>query len=579
MKPIEEQIIHNLMESDKLDYDASWANERALMKLAQEEPFGTSSSEFVNHPALNDYISKAYSSKKNYFMLWRRIEDYLSNKSDAVLAQEKLSQVEEALKKCLEKVTPQAKARGVAMLPREVANAQFMRNLYSIEDGNLSGLFLKYLPAPRANLFQGQAIPAVITAREQDSTQTIKAVLQKNDNNLASVEHKITTVQRKYRAQKRRQENLQRLPDRYAALWQGFDGPVAKEEGDKFARELLADANKPYHPKCEEKLAARIMAAAKKVELFSAVNHLTAATALESIFNDGLYGRRSMIQLYMPFRPASLSQSDIADGDANVVCLGANAIDPQARHGIELRFDAKKIAENNPCVFFKQRDLGFDPKKIRHVTIGDLDLHFSHTGTYRCQPEEVSSLVLSGPDGSYQYGWSNVTKAILIADNIKDMHQILTLNFFRFVDKLMNSDFSENTHDKEQIYSALSKLTDEELVETLLEIGRNMTDTMEFNFYGAYKIDFSALLTIKNDHPSYTLYLPSFIDELKAGNLETLNEAMVKLPEIFNSYRFIDHLLSNTDNEIVIASLQEQREKCTLPAWMEEASSSFKPTL
>jgi hypothetical protein len=51
MKPIEEQIIHNLMESDKLDYNARWANERALMKLAQEEPFGTSSSEFVNHPA------------------------------------------------------------------------------------------------------------------------------------------------------------------------------------------------------------------------------------------------------------------------------------------------------------------------------------------------------------------------------------------------------------------------------------------------------------------------------------------------------------------------------------------------
>ena len=46
------------------------------------------------------------------------------------------------------------------------------------------------------------------------------------------------------------------------------------------------------------------------------------------------------------------------------------------------------------------------------------------------------------------------------------MHQILTLNFFRFVDGFMNSDFSENTHDKEQIYTVLSKLTDGELVET-----------------------------------------------------------------------------------------------------------------
>lgn len=579
MKPIEEQIIKNLMESDKLDFDARWENERALMELAQAGPFGTSSSEFVNHPALNAYVSKAYGSEKNYFMLWLQIEDYLSNKSDTVLAQEKLSQVEAALKKCLEELTPQAKARGVAMLPTEVANAQFMRNLYSLNDDNLSNIFLKYLPAPRANVFKGSDIPEIISKREQDSTKAIINVLQRNENDLAFVEKKIVKVQRKFRAKKREEENLQRLPHRYRGRWQEPDESMAPEAAEKFAKELLADANKPYHPKCEKMLAERIMEAAKKVELFSMVRHLTAPSALESILNDGLYGRQSMLQLYMPFRPASLWQTDIDDGDANVVCLGANAIDPKAKHGIELQFDAKKIAENNPCVFYKQRDLGFDPQRIRHVKIGDLALHFSHTGTYRCQPAEVSSLVLSGPDGKGQYAWSNVTRAILIADNIKDMHQILTLNFFRFVDKLMNSDSSENTYDKEKIYSSLSKLTDEELVETLLEIGRNMTDTMEFNFYGAYKIDFSALLTIKNDRPSYTLDLPTFIDELKAGNLETLNKAMVKLPEIFNSYRFIDHLLSNTDNEIVIASLQKQREKCTLPTWMEEASSSFKPTL
>jgi hypothetical protein len=568
MNPIEDQIIKSLIELKDSDYSAEYAIESRLAQLTQEQPLGTSGDEFRSHAALNAFIVKTYGDDKNYFMLWLRIEDYLSSTNIAP-AQEKLNQVEEALKKCLEELTPEAKARGTAMLPKQIANAQFMRNLYSLNNENLSTLFLKYLPAPRPKVFAGQAMPEIIAQREQTATNTIKDVLGRNENNLASVESKLVKVQRKFRAKKRKKENLQRLPHRYSDVWQGPNKPRGMTtEG---AKELLADANKPYQPQCEEKLAKRIMEAAKKVELFSTVSHLTAATALESIFNDGLLGRRSILQFYMPFKPASLWQSDIEDGDANVVCLGANAIDPKARHGIELQFDAKKIAENNPCVFYKQRDLGYDPEKKRSIRIGDLDLCFSHTGTYRCQPSDVSSMVLyHGPHGG-SYAWSKVIKAILIADNLEEMHRILTLNFFRFVDHFMNSDFSENTYYKEQIYSALSKLSDQELVETLLKIGKNMTDSMEFNFYGAYKIDFPSLLTIKNENSSYTLKLPTFVDELKAGNLGKLNEASEKLPEIFNSYRFIDYLISTTNNKRVIAELQEQRKKCTLPSWMEES--------
>jgi predicted DNA-binding protein YlxM (UPF0122 family) len=570
MKAIEEQIIKSLLELKESDYSAKKEIERLFQQLIQEqESLGTSSAEFRNHPALNTFIMKTFGETQNYYMLWLRIEDYLSDKSNVVSAQEKLAQVEEALKKCLEDVTPETKAYGTAMLPKKIANAKFMRNLYSLNNENLSTLFLKYLPAPRAKVFAGQAIPEIIAKREQVSNQAIRSVLERNENNLSSVESKLVKVQRKFRAKRRKQENLQRLPHRYADAWQGPGLPRGMTtEG---AKQLLNDANKPYLPQCEEKLANRIMEAAKKVELFATVSHLTAASALESIFNDGLFGRQSIIQFYMPFKHASLWQSDIEEGDGNVVCLGANAIDPKARHGIELQFDAKKIAENNPCVFYKQRDLGYDLEKIRSVRIGDLHLHFSHTGTYRCQPSEVSSLVLyHTASGGGEYAWSNVTKATLIADNLEEMHRILTLNFFRFIDRLMNSNFSENKHDKKQIYSALSKLNDQELVETLLQIGKNMTDSMEFNFYGAYKIDFAALLTIKDEHSSYTLNLPTFVNELKAGDLGKLNEAREKLPEIFNSYRFIDYLLSTTNNEKVIAELQEQRKKCILPSWMEE---------
>lgn len=54
----------------------------------------------------------------------------------------------------------------------------------------------------------------------------------------------------------------------------------------------------------------------------------------------------------------------------------------------------------------------------------------------------------------------------------------------------MYLDFSEPSSYKQAIYAELDKLTDDELVKTLLQIGKNMTDTMEFNFYGAYAIDF-----------------------------------------------------------------------------------------
>lgn len=45
---------------------------------------------------------------------------------------------------------------------------------------------------------------------------------------------------------------------------------------------------------------------------------------------------------------------------------------------------------------------------------------------------------------------------------------------------------------------------------------------------------------------------------------------------LFDSYRFIDYLLSVTNNAKVVAELQAQRKKCSLPTWMEEAKMEFK---
>ncbi|WP_454783274.1 hypothetical protein [Legionella sp. WA2022007384] len=574
MRPIEEKVIENLEKSDDLDYDEQRDNKAVLRKLIHEEPFGISSSDFRNHSALKDYFEeKASNDEQNYFMLWSSIEEYICQKSASGSIQENLSRIEEALKKCLEIINPQAKTRGTSLLPRYIANAQFMRRLYSLGDENLSDLFLKYLPTPRATVFEGQDIPEIILKKEQDSTKAILNLLGSNNNEISYAESAIVKLQRRIRTGIREKENLKRLPERYKNLWQISNKSIHSEDGELFAKKILIDANKPYHPRCEEKLSKRIMDASKKIELFSTVRHLTAASALESIFNNGLYGRRNMLELYIPFKPAALLPCDIEEGDANVICLGANEIDPLAKHGIELQFDIRKMAENNPCVFYKQRDLGFDPDRLRTVKIGILDLHFSHTTTYKGQPYESSSLVLCDPSSKEKYALSQVTKALLIADNFKDMHQILTLNFFRFIDRLMCLDFSENSYYKQAIYTELDKMSEEELVETLQQIGKNMSDTMEFNFYGAYMIDFFALLSIKKEHPSYTLDLYSFVYELKVGNLGKLKEAMAELPEVFGSYRFIDYLLTTTNNQTVVAELMLLRSKCSVPYWMENVSS------
>ncbi len=157
--------------------------------------------------------------------------------------------------------------------------------------------------------------------------------------------------------------------------------------------------------------------------------------------------------------------------------------------------------------------------------------------------------------------FSTVKDTSLIAYDIEKMHQILTLNFFRFIDALHDENQVEATDKKNEIYQALGKLNDQELVETLHEIGKNMTDTMEFNFYGAYKIDFSALLKIKNRKLDFELELPSLVDELNAGRFDLLHEAQEKLPNIFNSHRFVDYLLSKIDNELAREELNGPESK------------------
>ena len=302
---------------------------------------------------------------------------------------------------------------------------------------------------------------------------------------------------------------------------------------------------------------------------------MTSAQHLETIFNDALYGRRALLASYLPFRPASLFQCDIADGDGNVICFGPSEIDPFAMKAntVELLFDLDKIAVNNPSIFFKQCDLGFALNKKRSVSINKSNpepLFFSHTNSVRLSREGFANLsVYNGQFGRLE-GVSTLPNYALISYNVKNIHQILTLNFFRFLDAEIHEGF---TPIRDQIYADLAELSDEELLQCLHTIGQQLSDTSEFNFYAAHRINFSTVIALSSyqdgRQSSYTLNLQALMMALEQNDITMLNEAQAHFPGAFNSYRFLDYLLSNITSIVGRDALQQLRSKCVVPAWVQ----------
>lgn len=556
-------MIHEKKLIEELSKDKEYdTNERCVfLGKVFEESFDKVTEEFITHPAVQKFFSSLLiltSSSteirelEKFSILCLYIAGYLKNK-------EKLELVETSLKDYLKiTITWQKKASGTSIFPLKLANQKIIKNIFLADDEKLSRLFLKHIPKPRAYLFKGHTLPKILDDPIINPTSINKRALQKE------FELKyIIKPQRRFRKKQRMREESQRIVDKY---------PL--EDAKKF----IENANTKYIPLCGSKLLSkRILAAAEKVELFSSVKHLTTENALEDIFNNGLYGRRTLLNFYMFFKPASLYPCDVEQGDGNVICLGARKIDINT--AVELEFDSVKISKDNPCVFYKQRDMGFPFQELHRVREKDFFVCFFHPQTHQERYGPImTKLVLCNPSGR-AISQAFIANEYLISYNVKEMQQILTLNFFRFIDTLKLTDsYKEDKESKQTIYDELSKLTDKQLVEALQKIGTCMIETMEFNIYGAYKIDFDALKTVKiksksSSEPSYVLELKSLIAELQMGKLEMIKKAMEKIPQIFNSYRFIDYLLSKVEHELAIHVLQMQRRTCALPTWLEEVKT------
>lgn len=556
MKATEERILEAIKQAQAYSSEMT----EALNTLVSQ-PLGTSSPAFLAEFAtlcdkkfyLNDYT------------LWVALESYSQNMATDSAA------------KCLESVKSELNSikqhcsqyfvRGI--LPMIIANGALIKAVYRLNDPTLTQLFQAYFPMPRARIFADRQIPPCVLEHEAQMQNDVNAFLSRHRANLPATMQTVIATQRRMRAKIRHTEYVDIVKRKYIEDNRYHD---VKPLSDQAALGYIAEANTPYRPQqCSAELAARIVAAAKQVKLHSTVRTLTATGTIGEVFDTCLYGRKNLQYSYMSFRPAALYQSDIETGDGNVICFGPDKIDTQCHrpNTTEITLDLdllrrRHTEQPNPCVFYKQRDFGFESDEVWSINIGKKTHYFSHTKALRAGARGSMSpfMIRNGYNGEYSY-FSQIPRCKLISDNLADFDSILTLNFFRFIDNLLNCYCKPAPNMIAEIYSDIERLDERELIAFLTELGKKMTATAEFNFYGAYQFDFNLVKTItdiknfSDPQSMFTIDLPEFILALNQGDLEQLEQAIERLPEVFSSQRFVDYLQSKVTDQSVQDRLTE----------------------
>jgi hypothetical protein len=513
----------------------------------QKQKLGTVSQDFLEHPAIAAFIN-VYTDETTKF--WYFIQT--SSNQD----------IEKKIKKIMDKYHNSLQTRGYAIPPSLLYSPELIRSVYWSTNQDLIAIFQRYLPIPGAAVFRGYEVPSIVRDNATQIEQSIQRIQDHSKLSLDKLTDMVVKMQRRIRGKLRHREEVRRISAR--EVWEDYVQKMPAEQ-------LIQDASTPYFPRCEDRaLALRIRRIAEQVRLYSTVKHWTSTKHIASIFNDALYGRRQLLQTYVPFDPACLNGTDTEEGDGPVICFGPSEIDPKAIQPagtIELVFDLDKISANNQSIFYKQCDFGFASDKIRSVAMRPDQskfLFFSHTAIGRDKTPGYSHLRVY--DSKFiKKAKASLPNFALISYNLKDIHQILTLNFFRFID--VNDEMQEGFIPiKNEIYADLANLSDAQLLQFLINIGQQLSDTSEFNFYGSHRIDFSTLNVIKyyeNQYvPPYTLDLSELIQSLNQNDLSVLELAKAKIPNIFNSYRFLDYLLSRTNAGLGHAALQHLRSQC-----------------
>lgn len=514
-----------------------------LFDTLQTEPYGTASIKFLLNPDIKKYIEYSYNPTLQYWYM---------------LHTESIENIERYILQMLEgKINPDY-----------IFSRELIKNVYLSNNHKLIDVLARLLPIPSPSLFDSSPLPKLVENKKQAFTSTLKTYQEKHP--LSTIQKATVTIQRKIRGKQRYSKELVRISDMYTKYGANFSTEQAKM--------AIKDANTPYKPKCKDiKLRGRILRAVYSdgFELFDSVKHITSGKALLSIFNDALYGNRNLVHHYLSFRPAALHVTDVLEGDGNVICFGPNEIDPIALqdNSVEIKFDLKKIiSARNAANFYKQKDFGFETRTIHSIPTKKelandaktedsslVNTHFTLT-EYTDTGVTSFKFIVSLNQKKEIIHRSVVKNSSLISYNHESIHQILTLNFFRFIDNLKDPEIINN------FYAELNLLNDEELVAALKSIGQKASGTAEFNFSGAYQLDFSSIISFayysKTDSKPYILLMSDLISSLKANNLNMLNTAKQHMPQLFKSYKFLDYLISHTpqqESQITHHPAQEHR--------------------
>lgn len=562
MRQIEQELVSALK-------NLQFENGGNFCKQLEEEALGQFSPDFLN--VLEEYQCSSKNDFRAFsvsFSFRVCIEHYLLEK-DTELKKELFSKIANNLTKIKEELS---EAHGQSLFPEESISLALIRNVYLSKDQELINLFKENLPKPRIQLFEEYAVSDEIKNEAEQTVNALQIFLQ--DRKLPLVEFASIKTQRQLREKKRQREEIARLADPRAEQPQ-FLELKGKAEQELRIKGALREANRPYIPKSPWKLLNKnIFVTASTIELFSTVHHLTSESGLVDIFNDALYGHRTLQKLSKRFKRAALFPPEaMLGGDANVICCGPFEIDPLAKQKdfVDIVFDLDKL-KGNRCAFYKQLDFSYRNNKIRSIKIGNRTLYFSHTYRYRVRVGYVDLIIF---EDNFPVAVSRLPNHTFISYNILQMHQILTLNFFRFLDNLKKLDrenlYMNGSPDEKRInsiYADINELNPTELSQFLIELGQNMSDTAEFNIYGAYKIDFAAIksITIRDK----TLDFVQFVTELQSGEIEKLNATIQDFPTLFKSYRLLNYLLSKVQeagagNTAIQEKLLELKQSCSVP--------------
>lgn len=575
MRENEQKLLENISKMQKTTEKSGLSVGRSqinsLFQPLQTDSLNEISSEFLENEELYSYLQNNAEHHKEFWIRYL-VECYAKTQDNSYL-----SQLEMAIDSILAGYR-EARSKGGSLPPPSIFSPKLIRAIYLSKNERLIDLFSTKLPIPlsQSTVFNNkEEIPTRVKRHEDDAKKTIHRFLEDGESKktLDTLTKASIKIQRFTRQRIRRKqvfkcvENLLAHHKDYTHLNLSPD-------------ELLRDANEPYTPQCKDKaLSERIMRLVEKINpLFTTIKHQTNQRHLKNILDTALFGRENLLTFYALFSPAALFESDVSNGDANVVCFGPNEIDSQGGlHTLIIEEYLDKVKNLENC-FFKQLDLGFRwPGRTEILELGDKRLKFKYLDSMPSYAPEFnwnsSAFELFNEEGKKLDAYAVVPNVSLISYNTKKIHQILTLNFFRFIDNLRFLPEEENEEPKkypektEEIYAKIAALSDEELIDFLERTGKTMTQTTEFNFYGGHQIDFSAVKSFTTKswsepdcaYKTFSLKLETLVNDLQWGNTKKLSVAEKKIPELFTSYRFLDYLISKVNNPKVLKILQEKR--------------------